>query len=211
MSDSEDETLPFQHGDRDALIAYIESHRSELLAFIHRSLSGTLRSKVEPQDILQETTISALDMMADGPPDREPFGWLCQIAQRRIIDAHRKHVGAQKRSARREANNYGNKHDAGGLAELLVASMTTPSAALARGEKEFVLLEALGSLPAESREAVRLRYVENLPTKEIADRLGKTDGAVRVLLSRSLNRLQALLADNSLFQSMQVPKTDDPR
>ena len=38
-----------------------------------------------------------------------------------------------------------------------------------------------------------MRYVENLPSKEIAQRLGKTDGAVRVMLTRSLSKLQELL------------------
>ena len=57
----------------------------------------------------------------------------------------------------------------------------------------MLLLEAMASLPEESRHALRMRYVESLPTKQIAERLGKTDGAVRVLLTRSLKRLQELL------------------
>ena len=42
---------------------------------------------------------------------------------------------------------------------------------------------------------LRLRYLEGLPSKEIADRLGKSDGAVRVMLTRSLDKLQKLLAE----------------
>jgi RNA polymerase sigma-70 factor (ECF subfamily) len=42
-----------------------------------------------------------------------------------------------------------------------------------------------------------LRYVEGLPSKEIARRLGKTDGAVRVLLTRSLRRLQQLVGPDA--------------
>jgi RNA polymerase sigma-70 factor (ECF subfamily) len=57
------------------------------------------------------------------------------------------------------------------------------------------LHEALAMLPAAHREALRWRYVDGLPTKEIAKRLGKSDGAVRVLLTRLLQRLQQLLAD----------------
>ena len=44
----------------------------------------------------------------------------------------------------------------------------------------------LAELPEEQREALRLRYLEGLPSKEIAARLGKTDGAVRVMLTRAL-------------------------
>ncbi|MCA9135032.1 MAG: sigma-70 family RNA polymerase sigma factor, partial [Planctomycetales bacterium] len=44
-------------------------------------------------------------------------------------------------------------------------------------------------------EALRLRYLVGLPSKEVAGRLGKTDGAVRVMLSRGLGRLQQLMDD----------------
>jgi RNA polymerase sigma-70 factor (ECF subfamily) len=208
MSDAQDDLATrVQQGDRDALVAFIECRKLELLAFVNRSLSDRLRRKVDPQDIIQEMTLSALDLLSQGAsPNRDPFGWLCQLAERRIIDAHRRHIGAQKRSADREVAISAPAGEAqGGLIDLLVASMTSPSRAFSRGQKEFFLLEALESLPDESREAIRLRYVENVPTKEIADRLGKTDGAVRVLLSRSLSRLQTLLASNSAFESFQSP------
>ena len=55
----------------------------------------------------------------------------------------------------------------------------------------------LEKLPEEQREALRLRYVENLPSKQIAEQLGKTDAAVRVMLTRSLKKLQELLGDGS--------------
>ena len=64
---------------------------------------------------------------------------------------------------------------------------------LAQPERAAPAGRALGKLPAEQREALRLRYVENLPSKEIAARLGKSDGAVRVMLTRALGQLQQLL------------------
>ncbi len=80
-----------------------------------------------------------------------------------------------------------------GIIHLLAASMTTPTRALSRNQKELHLLAALGKLAPEQREALRLRYVENMPSKEIAAKLGKTDGAIRVMLTRSLGQLQKLL------------------
>ena len=64
------------------------------------------------------------------------------------------------------------------------------------------MLNALDSLPEEARQAVRLRYVEGLPSKEIAEQLGKSDGAVRVLLTRSLQKLQEILSHNDDFQTL---------
>ena len=60
------------------------------------------------------------------------------------------------------------------------------------------MFEALASLPEEQREALRLRYAEGLATKEIAARLGKSDGAMRVMLTRSLDRLQRILGPEGM-------------
>jgi RNA polymerase sigma-70 factor (ECF subfamily) len=126
--------------------------------------------------------------------NREVFGWLCQIAERRIIDAHRKYIASEKRSAGREVPIHGGPESSqGGLADLLVASMTTASEAFSRGQKEIRLMAALEKLNEEQRRALRLRYIEGLPSKEIAIQLGKSDGAVRVLLTRSLAKLQQIL------------------
>ena len=133
----------------------------------------------------------------------DPFGWLCQIAERRIIDAHRRFFGAQKRDASREvsinapggSSTDGSRH---GIVNLLVASITSPTQALSRKGREFRLLEALKTLPEDQQEALRLRYIENLPSKEIAERLGKSDGAVRVMLTRSLQKLHSLLGEETV-------------
>lgn len=53
----------------------------------------------------------------------------------------------------------------------------------------------LEKLPEDQREALRMRYIEDLPSKIIAERLGKTDGSIRVMLTRSLAKLQQLLEE----------------
>ena len=104
-------------------------------------------------------------------------------------------TSAQKRDAGREVplGSPGGDTQHAAIIDLLAVSMTTATQALSRNQKELHLLAALGKLPAEQREALRLRYVENLPSKEIAARLGKSDGAVRVMLTRALGQLQQLL------------------
>lgn len=193
-------------GDTEALVAFIDARRPQLLAFIERSTSDQLRKIVEAVDILQEVSINAIDGLdAIELGDRDPFNWLCQLAERRIIDAHRKYIGAQKRSANKEVGLQTPRagSDQQGLIDILVASITSPSGVFSRGQREFELLKAMDDLPEEAREALRMRYVENLPSKEIAEKLGKSDGAIRVLLSRSLDRLERKLSENSLFQSFQ--------
>lgn len=184
-----------QH-DVDALADYLVEIRSPLVTFIDRQLGPALRRKVEVDDIFQEVSVEAVRSLKEANFDhREPFGWLCQIAERRIVDAHRRFFGAQKRDAGREVNlgtPGGGTHHAA-IIDLLVASMTSPTQALSRKGREARLLEAIASLRDEQREVLRLRYIEGLATKDIAERLGKSDGSIRVMLTRSLDKLQQIL------------------
>lgn len=182
--------------DADALAEFITLRQRQLMAYIDRQLGPGLRSKLEPDDVFQEMSTDAVRSLPQVKlEDRDPFGWLCQIAERRIIDAHRRFFGTQKRAAAREVSlgSPGGNSSRAALIDLLVMTMTTASQAFSRDQREIRILDAMNSLRDDQREALRLRYMEGLPSKEIAQRLGKSDGAVRVMLSRSLNRLQEIL------------------
>lgn len=204
-SDSEVELVErIRAGDREAFVQLTEMKRRPLLAFVERKLSDAMKRKVEAQDVVQETLIRAIDSFEEMDlSQRDPFGWLCHLAERRIIDAHRKYFGAKKRSANKEValNAPAGNSEEGGLIDLLVASMTSPSKAFSRGQREFKMLEAVDGLNDDARNALHMRYVEGLPSKEIAERLGKSDAAVRVLLTRSLSKLQKTLSQDTLFKS----------
>lgn len=184
-------------GDAQALGAFIVLRKPQLLAYIQRQSSDALRAKVETEDLFQEMSAEAVRSLGSMDlSQRDPFGWLCQVAQRRIIDAHRRLFGAQKRNAGREVSidaPAAGQESRRGLVDLLVASMTTASQAMSRDHRAVRLMQAINTLSPEQQEAIRLRYVDGLPSKEIAERLGKTDGAVRVMLTRTLGKLQALL------------------
>lgn len=180
----------------DDLAAFIEAHRRQLLSYVDRNIGPALKSRLEPEDIVQEVIISALaapeQFNAEG---RDPFRLLCQLAEQRIIDAHRHHVGAKKRSASREVSMDApaGGGDGFGFVDLLVASITSPSQAFSHDQKEFRLQQAIADLNDEQKEILRLRFVEGLPTKDIAERMGKSDGAIRVMLTRTVAQLQEVL------------------
>lgn len=199
MSDLSDDMIErLLRGDGTALAELLVVKRGALLAFIEHRLGAALRTKIEPDDIFQEVGAEAVRSLADAPlAGRDPFNWLCQIAERRIIDVHRRFFGSQKRDAARERalDAPAPGEDRGGLIDLLVASMTSASQAFSRNQRELRLLAAMQRLSAEQQTALRLRYVENKSSKEIGAQLGKSDGAVRVLLTRSLQKLRELLGD----------------
>jgi RNA polymerase sigma-70 factor, ECF subfamily len=169
----------------------LERHRPALLAYIERRLGAALRGKLEPQDVAQEVAVRAL---REGlPAGGDPFGWLCRLAEQCIVDGHRHFAAGKRAAAREQAGNAPVGEDGLDLVALLAASMTTPTQAVVRNERQRRLDEALAALPDEHREVLRLRYGEGLATRDIADRLGKTDVAVRVLLTRTVQRLRELL------------------
>jgi RNA polymerase sigma-70 factor (ECF subfamily) len=183
-------------GDEAALAEFVEANRPALLGFLHARIGSHLAKKTEAEDILQDAAMEAVRSLDKAPLDSwDPLHWLFQICERKIIDAHRRHFASQKRDASREAVLPDGSEAAGGLANLLAASMTTPSAAFSRDQRQLRVLAALDTLPEDQREAIRLRYLVGLPSKEIAQKLGKSDGAVRVMLSRSLAKLQEMLAE----------------
>ena len=182
-------------GQPAALAEYLQQQRAHLLNYIEKNLGPGLRRKVDPEDLFQEVSVDCLRALAAVDfADHDPFGWLCEMAQRRIVDAHRHFFGTQKRDAGREVPlGGGGDTQQAGLIDLLVASITSPSAAFSRDQREFRVQEAVRSLPQKNQAALSLRYVENLPTKEIAARLEMSDAAVRVLLTRTIKKLQELL------------------
>jgi RNA polymerase sigma-70 factor (ECF subfamily) len=192
MQDDPRTTLPANTPEE--LVTLLEGRRPQLLAYIERRLGAGLRRKVEPLDIYQETAIAALNAWPNlDLGDRDPFGWLCQVAEQRIVDSHRR-FAAQKRASDREVSAHGMPADASGeLIDLLVGSLTSASQKVARNERHAQLEGAIARLPEESRDVLRWRYVDGLPTKEIAEKIGKSDGAVRVMLTRTLHKLQQLL------------------
>lgn len=185
--------------DSEALAKYIDENRDRLAGFV-RSITGEhLLALVEVDDIVQEISTAALTGLATAPLDQyEPMQWLQQIARRRVVDAHRFHFDAQRRDANRKQTIHQSGNSGAsdlGLEQMLSASMTSPSAAFSRDVRMMRLQQAIEGLSEEQKNAIRMRYAEGLPTKAIAEKLGKTDVATRVLLSRSMRQLEKELED----------------
>lgn len=183
--------------DGAALAEFIDVNQGPLRRFIKSICSDRLLGVVELDDLLQEVSAAALHGLPTAPLEKyEPLDWLMQVARRRVVDAHRFHFEAQRRDAGRQQPIHTPPDASGGGVEaLLAASQTSPSAALSRDARYARMQEAVRQLSEEQQAAIRLRYFEGLPTKEIAERLGKSDGAVRVLLWRSMRQLEKQLGD----------------
>jgi RNA polymerase sigma-70 factor, ECF subfamily len=185
-------------GDTDALAQLIEDHRAELLGFIQHISQDKLLKVVPVEDLLQEVASSAVAALPRiASEELDPLSWLKQLARRRVIDAYRFHFQAERRARSRERDAGGRADDSRmGWEQLIVASITSPSEAVSRNMRLGKMQQAISGLGQEAAEAIRMRYVDGLSTRQIAEQLGKSDVAVRVMLSRSIRKLQELLGDN---------------
>ncbi|MEM8680095.1 MAG: sigma-70 family RNA polymerase sigma factor [Planctomycetota bacterium] len=197
MTEPSDELITkVRGGDADAMAELVQIYTPRLRAFVERQMSASLRQKVDPDDVLQEVSVYCVRSLPEMDlTGWDPFDWVCQVARRRIMDAGRRFFGAEKRDVRREVPMQAKPDASQDLAGILAGSITTPSRAFSRDERAIRLQTAIEQLPAESRRALQMRYVDSLPTKEIAAQLGKSDGAIRVMLTRSIKKLEQLLVD----------------
>ena len=127
------------------------------------------------------------------------YPWLRQMAQRRLIDLHRRHVLARRRTVIREKAVGGlPDQSVATLAERLLCKLSSPSAHLHRQERRDGVRAALAALAEKDREVLVLRILEGLSTRETAAVLDISEVAVRSRQVRALERLKALLGPHLL-------------
>jgi RNA polymerase sigma-70 factor, ECF subfamily len=63
-----------------------------------------------------------------------------------------------------------------------------------RNEEHALLRQRLGQLPEHYQMILQLRFANGLRCAEIASRLQKSEGAIRMVLARALNALRARYA-----------------
>ncbi len=101
--------------------------------------------------------------------------WVFTIAHHRLVDEYR-------RAGRRPDTPMAELPDAPGH-----GSPVEPV--------DPALLLALDALTDDQREVIVLRYVADLPVRDVAEVLGKGSGAVKMLQSRGLDALRDALRD----------------
>jgi len=190
-------------GNNEALGTLLLRYRGFLLMLAHRYLSEQLRRRVDPADIVQVTFLEAKrDLNAfRGDTPAEFAGWLRGMLKNNVASALSHHVMTQKRSTRKEVYAGGSDDDDGNSRQnwihQLPGGKTSPSGVAVRQEAVVAMMNALHELPETQAEAIRLRYMEGLPLKEIVERMGKSETAVAGLLKRGLQKLRALLDTGS--------------
>ncbi|HEY1378417.1 MAG TPA: sigma-70 family RNA polymerase sigma factor [Gemmataceae bacterium] len=186
-------------GDASARQQLLTRHRDRLRRMVAVRLDPRLAARVDPSDVVQEALIEA-DRKLDGYLQERPvayYPWLRQLAWERLVKLHERHVLARKRSVlREEPGGLALPDDSAVLlARRLAGTGTSPSHGLLRQELRERVRAALARLSPADREVLVLRYLEQLPTADIAAVLAVGEGAVKMRHRRALDRLSRLLAE----------------
>jgi RNA polymerase sigma-70 factor (ECF subfamily) len=83
------------------------------------------------------------------------------------------------------------------IQQRLAAPISTASVHTSRREQAVLLADALENLPCDYREVFILRNLEHVPFDQIASRMGRSSGAVRMLWTRAIAKLSVLLKESS--------------
>jgi RNA polymerase sigma-70 factor (ECF subfamily) len=112
------------------------------------------------------------------------------------------HLLAEKRDVRREISleQIGKRleQSTARLESLLAEPGDSPSGHAQRNEQEIMLADALAELPGDYRQVIMLRHIEGLPFEEVAERMDRSCGAVRMLWLRALERLRKTFPEREL-------------
>jgi RNA polymerase sigma-70 factor (ECF subfamily) len=179
-------------GDAPALETLVVRHLPTLMAFVRLEAGDLVRGKESLRDLVQSACLEVLrDAARFRYQGEAQFRcWLFKQALNKIRNKHR-HYRAARRAVQREAVPVAGD-DVSALAEVY-ATVCSPSQAAVGREQVERLEAAFGELQPDQRRAVVLRRVVGLSYAEVADEMGKSEGAVRTLVYRGVARLAALM------------------
>lgn len=200
-----------RRGDSEAVNRLLEHHREALRRVVQLRLDRALVRRVDASDIVQDVMLEAHARLQEYFRDpKMPFHlWLRHLAKDRMIDMHRQHRGAQRRSLDREqslASPAFADQSSFDLASRLQDDELTPAAASIRRELETRFLAALDQLDEEDREILLMRHFEHLGNSEVAQALGLSTAAAGMRHLRALRRLRSILGEPPLPRGGKMPR-----
>ncbi len=161
---------------------------------VFRYAARRLKRREDAEDVTAETFAAAFAALPKYRGDVEPKLWLLGIARRKIADALR-------RKQRRPETQWDETD------EPCAPQADDPAHHFSRGENARQMRELLTQLQPDQREALLLKYVEDLSIEEIAIVMNRSKGAANSLLQRA--RAAAFARGQSYFLGDLEP-TDRP-
>jgi RNA polymerase sigma-70 factor, ECF subfamily len=187
-----------RQGNSEAVERLLGEFREPLRRVVDLRLDPVLARRVDASDIVQDVLLEANQRLTEYLRNPiMPFHlWLRHMAQDRIIDTHRRHRLAQRRSIDREQaleRPQWNDESSIQFAAQLVDSEQTPASAAIQQELQRRLTGALNELEEDDREIILMRHHEQLTNQDVAAMLGLTEAAASMRYLRALRKLRSIL------------------
>ena len=183
-----------KEGDKLAIEQLCRIYGERVRRIIRLRIDRKLRSKIDSVDVVQDALILAMGGLKDFTYKNEGdfLRWLSKIAENKLHDILDKFY-TEKRDIRREIpfKKIENNTEEVSFIASEPLDTTTPSVLLFKKEQLDRLEKAIDDLKPDYREVIYLSRIERLSNAEIAEKLGKSKGAVAMLLSRALIALTA--------------------
>ncbi len=169
-------------GDAHALGRLYDTYRDRVVRFA----TGRLGDAEKAEDVTSETFESVLRNLGSYRAGTDFEAWLFTIARRRVADHFR------RRSRRREVglDEAATVHPEGSP---VLPAVAGPEEAVLAAERRAEVAGAFRRLRADQQEVLALRVLGGLSAVQVAEVLGKSEGAVRVAQHRALRSLRELM------------------
>ncbi len=184
--------------DRQALVELFAIYRPRLWRMVTFRMHPSLQGRIDADDVLQDSWLRAverIDHFFEGG-GVSSFLWFRSIVTQTLLDLHRFHLGAQKRSTGRELSiddGWAAGSTSSCLAFHLSDSARSPSSNASHAELAKQLDSVLLGMNDVDREILALRHFETLSNSEVAKLLDLTEQAASVRYIRALGRLKQIL------------------
>jgi RNA polymerase sigma-70 factor (ECF subfamily) len=174
-----------RQGDGHALGELLQSFHPYVRAIVRGFQDKRLQARLDDSDMIQIAFLEAHRSFPNfqGSTVAEWVVWLRQVVLRACGHARREQLATAKRDPARE--QVGET-----LNNLPADASESPSGLAIQHEQTARLAEALARLPDDMQRVLLGRHVDELPYAVLAEQLGRTEAAVRVLYTRALRRLR---------------------
>jgi RNA polymerase sigma-70 factor (ECF subfamily) len=185
-----------RQGDAVAREHLFQRYRHYLHVLARAQIGRHLRAKCDASDLVQLTLLEAHRDFAgfQGQHEGELLAWLRRILAHNLFNEARR-FSVQQRDTAREVSleqwRAGLDSSSAALGRCLADSTPPPGELAADREAAVRLADVLGRLPEDYQTVLVLRVFEGLPAEEVAQRMDRTAGAVRMLQMRALTALRA--------------------
>ena len=161
-------------GDGDAFGRLYDMHVDRVYRHIYYRVSNT----ADTEDLTQQVFIKAWQAIGRYKKTASPFlAWLIKISHNLVIDFYR----SKKSEAYIDFDMVAAEPD------------TDPEHIAEANFNQQQMRQAINKLHGGQQQVILMRFIEDFSYAEIAVALGKSEGAIRVILHRGLAKLKTIL------------------